>query len=352
MAWHNIEGHDAVVEKLRLAVARNRLASSFLFAGPAGIGKRTFALRFAQALLCQKNPEAALDPCNTCASCAMALAGTHPDIEVISKPPDKAFLPVELFLGDSQHRGREGLCHWIGLKPFLGGRRIAIIDDADLFNDAGANCLLKTLEEPPPRSVLILIGTSPARQLPTIRSRCQLIRFQPLDEQTVARLLVANKLVKDPAEAARLARHGEGSVQQAVELADADLWTCRRELLEHLSAAVPDSVGLAPKIAAFVDDAGKEASARRARLRQVVNFAAEFYRRMVYARSNLPLAVDAEMRGPLETAVERFPGDAVTAAACLERCLDALAQIDRNANQATLIEAWLDDLAAECLAAR
>ena len=161
MAWHDIEGHDAVAEKLRRAIARNRLASSFLFAGPAGIGKRTFALRFAQALLCQNGPESMLDPCNTCQSCTMALAGTHPDIVIIAKPEDKAFLPVELFLGDQQHRGREGLCHWIGLKPFMGGRRIAIIDDADFFNDAGANCLLKTLEEPPPRSVLILIGTSP-----------------------------------------------------------------------------------------------------------------------------------------------------------------------------------------------
>jgi DNA polymerase III subunit delta' len=352
MAWHNIEGHDAVVEKLRRAVARNRLASSFLFAGPAGIGKRSFALRFAQALLCQNRREAKLDPCGSCQSCSMVLAGTHPDIEVVSKPEDKAFLPVELFLGDKEHRGREGLCHWIGLKPFMGGRRIAIIDDADHFNDAGANCLLKTLEEPPPESVLILIGTSPARQLPTIRSRCQLIRFQPLEEQTIARLLLANKLVKDPNEAARLARHSEGSVQQAVELADADLWTCRRELLEHLSAELLDSVALAPKIAEFIEAAGKEASARRARFRRVVVFAADFYRRMAYARSDLPLPADPELSGPLETAIARFPGDAMVAAACLERCLDALEQIDRNANQSTLIEAWLDDLAAECMAAK
>jgi DNA polymerase-3 subunit delta' len=352
MAWHNVEGHDAVVEKLRRALTRNRLASSFLFAGPAGIGKRTFALRFAQALLCQTRPEAALDPCGTCQSCAMALAGTHPDIEVVSKPDDKAFLPVELFLGDLQHRGREGLCHWIGLKPFLGGRRIAIIDDADYFNDAGANCLLKTLEEPPPRSVLILIGTSPARQLPTIRSRCQLIRFCPLDEETVAQLLVTNNLVKDAAEAARLARFSEGSVQQAVEMADKDLWDCRRELLEHLSAEMLDSVALAPKIAEFVDAAGKEAPARRARFRQVVSFAADFYRRMVYVRSDLLLPADPEMNSPLESAAARFPGDAIVAAECLQRCLDALEQIDRNANQGTLIEAWLDDLAAECTAAR
>jgi DNA polymerase-3 subunit delta' len=350
MAWHSIEGHDSVVEKLRRAVARNRLASSFLFAGPAGIGKRSFALRFAQALLCQTRPEATLDPCGSCQSCAMALAGTHPDIEVVSKPEDKAFLPVELFLGDLQHRGREGLCHWIGLKPFMGGRRIAIIDDADYFNDAGANCLLKTLEEPPPRSVLILIGTSPARQLPTIRSRCQLIRFRPLDEETVARLLVANKLVKDATEAARLAKYSEGSVQQSVEMADEELWKCRRELLEYLSAEKLDSVALAPKIAEFVDAAGKEAPARRARFRQVVSFAADFYRRMVYARSDLFLPSDPETSGPIETTAARFPGDAIVAAECLQRCLDTLEQIDRNANQGTLIEAWLDDLAAECMA--
>ncbi len=280
----------------------------------------------------------------------MALAGTHPDIEVVSKPEDKAFLPVELFLGDQQHRGREGLCHWIGLKPFLGGRRIAIIDDADHFNDAGANCLLKTLEEPPPGSVLILIGTSPARQLPTIRSRCQLIRFRPLEEATVARLLMSNKLVKDAAEAARLARHSEGSVQRAVDLADEDLWKCRRELLEYLSADALDSVGLAAKIAEFIEAAGKDAPARRARFRQVVSFAADFYRRMVYARSDLPLPADEEISGPLKTAAARFPGDAIVAADCLQRCLDALEQIDRNANQGTLIEAWLDDLAAECAA--
>jgi DNA polymerase-3 subunit delta' len=347
MPWHGIEGHDDVVEKLRRAVARNRLASSFLFCGPAGVGKRAFALRLAQALLCHSRPAAELDPCNTCPSCAMALAGTHPDIEVVAKPEDKAFLPVELFLGDLEHRGREGLCHWISLKPFLGGRRIAIIDDADFFNDAGANCLLKTLEEPPPQSVLILIGTSPARQLPTIRSRCQLIRFLPLPEETVARLLVSKELVTDKAEAARLARFSEGSLQQAIDLADADLWSCRRTLLEKLSAEVLDSAGLAQIIASFVDEAGKEASARRARFRQVVAFAADFYRRLVHARSDLPLPSDPELRGPLQAAVQHFRGDAMAAAACLERCLDALGQIDRNANQATLIEAWLDDLAAE-----
>ena len=166
MTWQGIHGHDDVVEKFRRALARQRLASSFLFAGPAGIGKRTFAIRLAQALLCPERPEAALDPCGTCHSCTMALAGTHPDVDLVGKPADKAFLPVELLLGDREHRGREGLCHRIALRPFLGGRKIAVIDDADALNAEGANCLLKTLEEPPPRSVLILVGTSPAKQFP------------------------------------------------------------------------------------------------------------------------------------------------------------------------------------------
>ena len=83
---------------------------------------------------------------------------------------------------------REGLCHDISLKPYMGNRKVAIVDDADYLNAEGANSLLKTLEEPPPRSVLILVGTTPAKQLPTIRSRCRIIRFDPLPTETVAEL--------------------------------------------------------------------------------------------------------------------------------------------------------------------
>ena len=131
-----------------------------------------------------------MDPCEYCPSCLQVAARTHPDLEIVSKPEDKSFLPLELFIGDKEHRMKEGLCHRIAMKPFQGGRKIAIIDDADFLNAEGANCLLKTLEEPPPQSVLILIGTSPAKQLPTIRSRCQLIRFRPLRTDQVEELLL------------------------------------------------------------------------------------------------------------------------------------------------------------------
>jgi DNA polymerase III subunit delta' len=366
MSWHGIEGHDDVVERFRRAIARGRLASSFLFAGPAGIGKRTFALKLAQAMLCQNTegdspifadtkigtvpyqtrPEAALDPCGTCPSCAQVAAGTHPDLDLVAKPEDKSFIPVDFLIGDREHRRREGLCHNIGMKPSLGGRKIAIIDDADYLNAEGANALLKTLEEPPPRSVLILIGTTPAKQLPTIRSRCQLIRFRPLPIETVTALLMSRGFVTEPAEARRLARFSEGSLQRAMELADPDLWSFRNTLYQKLSEATLDSTGLARMVAAFVDEAGKEPSARRARFRQVVAFAAEFFRQLLHAQCGVSVSEDLELRNQVNIAIERGLGDRQPSAARLDRCLDAAAQIGRNANQSTLIECWLDDLAA------
>jgi hypothetical protein len=185
MVWESLYGHDRAIEQFRRAVRRGRLASTFLLVGPDGVGKRTFALKLAQSLLCERTPEAELGGCGVCPACQQVAALTHPDVRLVAKPADRSFIPIELFIGDREHRLREGLCHDIALKPFRGGRKVAIIDDADCLNQEGANCLLKTLEEPPPRSVLMLIGTSEQRQLPTIRSRCQIVRFLPLRAVTV-----------------------------------------------------------------------------------------------------------------------------------------------------------------------
>ena len=106
------------------------------------------------------------------------------------------------------------------------------------------------------------------------------------------------------------------------------------------------SVELAQTVAAFVDEAGKEASARRARLRQVVAFAAEFYRQLLHAQCGVLDSEDADLRSQVEKTQQRGPGDSELSARRLDRCLEAAAQIDRNANQSTLIACWLDDLAA------
>jgi len=345
MAWHGILGHDDVVEQFRRALGRGRLASSFLFAGPEGVGKRTFALKLAQALLCGTRPEEAMDPCRQCPSCLQVQAQTHPDLYVVSKPPDKSFLPLELLIGDKEHRMRQGLCHSIGLKPFLGRRKVAIIDDADFLNPEGANCLLKTLEEPPPRSVLILITTSPAKQLPTIRSRCQLIRFQGLAEDQLAELLVGRQLVGNREEARRLAALSEGGLHRAIELAERPLWEFRSALYVQLAGPHPDSIRLAQAAWSLVQEAGSEASARRARLRRVIQLAADFYRQLLRHTAGMGVAGDEALGRAVQRAGEWWQAGQLGAAACLDRCLEAVDQLDRNTNQAAVLECWLTELA-------
>jgi DNA polymerase-3 subunit delta' len=264
---------------------------------------------------------------------------------LIEKPPDKSFIPLAALVGDDQRRMREGLCHDIALRPFMGGRKIAIIDDADYLNEEGANALLKTLEEPPPESVLILIGTSPERQLPTIRSRAQLVRFRPLAEEAVARILLDRGLADDAAQANRMAALSGGSVGRAVELSDESLWSFRQELLDGLAAATPDSPGLAGALVPFVESAGKEASLRRVRARHVVSFAVEFYRQVLRALCGAPTDGDDSLRRAVAQAAARWRGDSETAAACIDRSLEAIEHIDRNAHLPTALEAWLDDLA-------
>ncbi|MEX2141441.1 MAG: DNA polymerase III subunit delta' [Pirellulales bacterium] len=350
--WQGIEGHDAVVARFRRALERRRLASTFLFVGPPGVGKRSFALALAKSLLCERRDEALLDPCGICPSCVQVEAGTHPDLYVLGLPEGKSSIPIKLLIGEDETRMREGLCYDISLKPFMGNRKVAILDDADYFNTpAVANCLLKTLEEPPPRSVIILIGTSATKQLPTIRSRAQLVRFEPLSQETVARLLVEKQLVADAAEANRLAAFSEGSLSRAIELSDPELWRFRGELLAKLAGEPIENFRLAPSVVAFVDAAGKEAPPRRARARLLIGFAISFYRRLLYRqvaddapRTGDRFAGDDDAERHVSAALKRGQKDPEATAARIERSLEALSHIDRNANQATLLEAWLDDL--------
>ena len=346
MPWHRILGHDEVVSRFRRALAQDRLATSFLFVGPPGVGKRMFALKLAQSLLCPTRPAEQLDPCDVCPACAQVLAGTHPDLEMIAKPADKSFIPLELLIGDKEHRMQEGLCYNLSLRPYMGGRKIALIDDADYLNAEGANCLLKTLEEPPAGSVLILIGTSPARQLPTIRSRCQVVRFSPLEPAAVAQLLLEQGQVTDRQLAEQLAQASEGSLQRAGELNDPQLWKFRQWLYEQLAQRLGAFADAVKAVAGFVDEAGRDAPPRRQRLRLVIGMAGDFYRGLLGGLVGRPGAGDPVLQGWVGQAMPDWPGGPAAAAAALDACLDAAEQVDRNANQATLIESWLDQLAA------
>src|ERR1044071_10384813 len=98
----NLRGHTEIADQFRQALARSRLASTFLFVGPAGIGKRTFALKLAQGLLCERMPADRLDPCGQCKICHQVMSGNYPDVLIISKPADKAFIPLKLLIGEDE----------------------------------------------------------------------------------------------------------------------------------------------------------------------------------------------------------------------------------------------------------
>ncbi len=257
---------------------------------------------------------------------------------MVRKAPDKGTIPVAAFIGDDEHRMREGLCHEIALKPFMGGRRVAIIEDADFLNDEGANALLKTLEEPPPRSVLILIATNIERQLPTIRSRSQIVRFAPLDAAVVAHVL-EHGLGMNHEEAARLSVFAEGSIERAQEMNDPELWSFRESLVAQLAERPLPSVALASFFETFVNEAGTDAGSRRARCRLAMNFALESF------RASLHEAVGAR-NGSGHVSVPADGREIDLRLALVERTLDALSHVDRNANQSTLIAGWLDAIAS------
>lgn len=322
-------GHSDVRRRFERTLAAGRLASTYLFVGPAGVGKRTFAEELAAALLCTNAPAAGgLARCGSCPSCRLIDEGAPPDLLRVKLPEGKSTLPIDLFIGPKERRHREGLCHDLAVKPLLSTRRVAIIDDADALGIESANALLKTLEEPPPRSVIILVGTALSRQLPTIRSRSQVIRFGPLTTGDVAQVLESRGLTPEGADAAVLAGRSEGSVRRALAAGDDSLVAFQGTLEAALDAQPIEATRFSAAVIEQSQAGAAEPAARRERLRAILSMAVDHYRnrlRDLAGRSATPQATDAALHR-------------------LDRTLEALEHLDRNANQATIIQAWLSDL--------
>jgi DNA polymerase-3 subunit delta' len=333
MSWERIKGHASLVAAFDRVVRRGRLAHAYLFTGPAGVGKRLFAGELAKALLCESPAHDGLQACDRCPSCLQVAAETHPDFFVAGRPEDSLEVPIGVI---------RDLCQQFALKSARGRGKVAILDDADDLNDHAANCFLKTLEEPPPRSVLILIGTSEERQLPTIVSRCQVVRFAPLDPALVAELLRAQG-VEDAALIERLVRLSDGSPGQAMALADPDLWEFRRTLLQQLSRTPLDTVALARAWMKFVEEAGKESAVQRRRAALVLRLLIEFFHAVLTRSANGPAKLaEPEDLDLLDKMAQRVDPDRLLE--LLDRCLEAEAHIDRRVQLVLLIEALVDAL--------
>ena len=176
MALNDIVGQERALRMLFGMLRKDRVPSALLFSGDTGIGKRLAAVNYAKAINCLD--PAGFDCCDTCASCKKIDAGTHPDVTFTF--PEKDEIKI-----DAVRKLEEKLY----LKALEGRKKIAIVDDADTMNISAANAFLKTLEEPPRDSLLVLVSSNPDGLPDTIRSRCIAIRFYPLSHESFRKVV-------------------------------------------------------------------------------------------------------------------------------------------------------------------
>jgi DNA polymerase III subunit delta' len=220
MSFGNVLGHVQAVEKLRRAVRRDRIAHSYLFTGEEGIGRRWVALQFAKALNCLEPTVEPGESCDRCLSCKKIDGGIHPDVVLLQ--PEAQTLKVQ------QVRQMQ---NELAFRPYEGRKRVCIVTAADRMAPNMSNILLKTLEEPPLHTVIVLLAGHPGLILPTILSRCRLIRFTPLPLPSVRDWLMKNRGMSE-ADARLLAGLSGGSIGKALEKEEQAGKIPRAELLK------------------------------------------------------------------------------------------------------------------------
>ncbi|MFW6154032.1 MAG: ATP-binding protein, partial [Planctomycetota bacterium] len=273
----DIVGQDRAVAQLARMVAPPRRPHAYLFAGPPGVGRRTTAEALAAMWLCRDREAGDTDAlpaaCGRCAGCTTMAAGTHPDYHFVYK---------ELALHSEDQRTRDSKMQGLGIQVIrefliapaaqaatMGRGRVFVVREAEMMNREAQNALLKTLEEPPPDVKLILLARSERELLPTIRSRCALIRFGALPWSRVAERLIGDGVA--PAEAQFWAAYTNGSLGEALRLAATDLYAFKCELVDRLAGLVESvDADLSDRLLAQSEAIGEAVVADNKRLAKTV----------------------------------------------------------------------------------
>ncbi len=219
--FDDLVGQERVAGFLRTAVESGSTSHAYLFVGPSGSGKRSAALLLACALVCDDGG------CGTCAACARVRRGAHPDVRVVSPAGAKGYLVEQV---------RDELVPDMWLAPADGHAKIYILERAESLGDAAANAFLKTLEEPPPRVTNILLTDDYDSVIPTITSRCQVVRFSPVPPQRAVALLAEHTGAGEDEALAALAA-SSGVLPRALEFLRSP---ARREARDHVLAVLRD----------------------------------------------------------------------------------------------------------------
>jgi len=295
VAFESIEGQPRAVELLRRTLAGDRLAHAYAFIGPPGSGRTTTAVAFAQALLC------AAGGCGSCRTCGLVAARKHPDLHLIAPTPPETNPKGAraIRIGAIRELERQA-----ALTPALGSRKVFIVDDAERMTGEAPEAFLKTLEEPPPRTILILV-LARARAVPaTILSRCQIVRFQPraAADQATDRAEAAQVLAEVRAQGAdalfRRSQAFERDRERAERFVDACWLHCRDLLLvksgapAKLLAEAAAATTLAREAEGWTVDALLRgiATCREAREALAVNVTPRLTLEIVLTRLALPAA--------------------------------------------------------------
>lgn len=340
-AWQSLKGHEEQRALFERSLQRGRLSHAYVLTGPDGIGKRKFARLLAQSMFCRDRKPDEVDACGECRACRSFLAGTWPDYIEIGLPAGKTEIPTALIAGDNDKRGREGLCFELSMAAQASQRRVALINDSHRLNAEGANALLKTLEEPPSHALILLVCDNPDSLLPTIRSRCQVIRFFPLTEGDVKSILLSEELVDNADEAAIVAAMAEGSITLAQQLLNPDLRHLRDLLsqqLDQLEHMKP--VEISKQISDELDRISSSTEETRRNAQWLLRFMAEVINGRLRRLTSGDFADPLLKRFGVRSGVDLL-------APLLDRVIAAAHQIEGNSPVKLVLEALFDDVARQ-----
>jgi len=318
-----VQGHDWAVDFLRKSMIHQRVRHAYLITGTQSIGKSTLAHAFAMALNCQ-HEDLAQRPCLQCRSCKLILSGNHPDLLYSETDPKTGALKIEAV--------RE-VTRLIALKPYDSRYRVALFHDFDQAQARTQDALLKTLEEPPPHAVLIVIAENAGKILSTISSRCQLIPLRPASTATVAMILKEHGA--DEETATLLSRLSSGRIGWALDaLNNPEVLDYRQEIIEELLAILDGNRAVRFDIA---EKLGKVGSKDKNALRYRLEMWQTYWRDALLLAENSPIKpCNVDYHVALQQLAQKIQAQDVYEA--LQATQQAMRELNTNANVRLLLE--------------